>query len=822
MKIERILICGQEQPAAVDRESLQFSWELASGQENCMQSAYQIRVIEERSGLVMWDTGHVQSSKSTGVIYEGSALKPAQRYRLDLCVWDECSHACEPSHTWFGTGLSPHEWQAKDIWKPQEHPNSYVLFRKSFSLSAPAEQATVYLFAHNDAVLLINGVHIAAGPARSDPYSYGQYLAIDVSSHLKKGINSLQVLAHWHGMWKDSGVNAHPCLRMELHIHSADGTFGLIKTDETWQWHTTPYIEENPVWFGFYGGEKNRASILYDARQLVDSDMLSEAGWQPVVCVDRSFYQLYAQRTGIEQERLAVRPVSIRQQSDHAWLVEFPYCLTGWPQIAFSGCTCGERIQIQYWEVQPGWGDAGYDTYICSGANDQFYTPFVRHTSFRYLEIRGFSGILNPEHVIGWLSSSEEERNGIFSCSDERMNQIYEMCTRSSWQNVQQGIISVDANREQSPWTADSWNIGMGILYNHRNTQLIDKIIRDYAAEQLPNGNLLSCSPARDFHSELAEWSLYWPMLLWEQYMASADLLLLKHMYPILQRLLKYFETTRKPSGLYDPPGWRASDYAGGSISNGGENIVTNCHLYMVYRLSEKIAARLGADDRPHHAQKAASLYEAINRLLLRNGCCYKTCPNSSEIHPLGTAWALRAGVVPKQHQPGCIRWLAEMAQRGIDVGGYGGDALFSALYTAGLGELAVQNYTRYDQMLKANYTNWESFGELSPDNMGNHAWTAYPAYLMPRYVGGIRSLKPGYEAVEIRPVTGGLSYSHCSIPTVRGDVTSSWNIDANGIFCLTVTIPANMTAYVYLPGQNEPRLVQSGVHSFTCSPGPS
>ena len=83
-------------------------------------------------------------------------------------------------------------------------------------------------------------------------------------------------------------------------------------------------------------------------------------------------------------------------------------------------------------------------------------------------------------------------------------------------------------------------------------------------------------------------------MLLWEQYMASADLLLLKHMYPILQRLLQYFETTRKPSGLYDPPGWRASDYAGGSISNGGENIVTNCHLYMVYRLSEKIAARLG------------------------------------------------------------------------------------------------------------------------------------------------------------------------------------------------------------------------------------
>lgn len=94
------------------------------------------------------------------------------------------------------------------------------------------------------------------------------------------------------------------------------------------------------------------------------------------------------------------------------------------------------------------------------------------------------------------------------------MNRIYDMCTRSAWQNVQQGIISVDANREQSPWTADSWHIGMGVLYNHRDTRLLDKIVRDYAAEQQPDGNLLCCSPARDFVVTLQEWSLYWPMLL--------------------------------------------------------------------------------------------------------------------------------------------------------------------------------------------------------------------------------------------------------------------------------------------------------------------
>ena len=43
---------------------------------------------------------------------------------------------------------------------------------------------------------------------------------------------------------------------------------------------------------------------------------------------------------------------------------------------------------------------------------------------------------------------------------------------------------------------ADSWNIGNVLLYNHRNTMMIDKVVRDYAAEQLPNGNFPACCPA--------------------------------------------------------------------------------------------------------------------------------------------------------------------------------------------------------------------------------------------------------------------------------------------------------------------------------------
>ena len=109
----------------------------------------------------------------------------------------------------------------------------------------------------------------------------------------------------------------------------------------------------------------------------------------------------------------------------------------------------------------------------------------MRHTSFRLLEISGYQGTLTADDVKGIVAYSDVDLQGSFQTSNERLNAVFEMCERSGRQNIQQGIISVDANLEQSPWTADSWNIGIGYLYNHANTMVIDKVIKDYAGEQL-------------------------------------------------------------------------------------------------------------------------------------------------------------------------------------------------------------------------------------------------------------------------------------------------------------------------------------------------
>ena len=115
------------------------------------------------------------------------------------------------------------------------------------------------------------------------------------------------------------------------------------------------------------------------------------------------------------------------------------------------------------------------------------------------------------------------------------------MSERSARQNVQQGIISVDANREQSPWTADSHNIGIGLLYNHRNTLILDKIIRDYAGEQMPDGRFWACSPTPIY--EIPEWSMHWLLMLWEQYMFTGDKKILADLWPNLVKWMAWTES---------------------------------------------------------------------------------------------------------------------------------------------------------------------------------------------------------------------------------------------------------------------------------------
>jgi alpha-L-rhamnosidase len=800
-----LLVNGVRNPLAIDRDAARFTWRSADVGRGERQMAYQILVASSPERLATrtgdrWDSGKVDSARSASVEYAGKVLPSATRVWWTVRVWDQTGKPSRYSTpAYFDTGLAQNGWTAHYVWDETTNLNNFAYFRKTFSVTQRPSFAKVYVTAHNDYLLYFNGQLLGRGPARCDPYHYGLYNAYDITRLVRTGTNVFAAVGHWLGTWRDSGCNAKPAFLLETRLDYPDRSSSTIGTDESWKvLAQTPFIETNATYFGVGGGAGNRAAIQFDSRlepagwQAAGFD---DAGWASATLVDRSKYHLFAQMAPAENPQGELKPVSVTY-TNGAWLVDFGRCIDGWPKLTLRANRPGDVVRVEYFQMTGERKPAGWDEYICHGGTETWDAEFGRHTSFQVVKIAGYAGKVRPSDVRGIWAYCDADVAGRFRCSSDLLNDICGMCERSARQNVQQAIISVDANREQSSWLADGWNIGNVLLYNHRDTMMVDKVLRDYAAEQLTNGDFYSCSPAPMFR--IAEWSMYWPLLLWQQYLFSADATLLREMEPRLTHFLEWIKPYQDPkTKLLNPPGWRISDWAGvNMMTNGGYNVATACQYYENLRIAAGVFSALGQTNQSdEYWRQAAEVKEGINSNLF-NGEFYLVRTDRKEMFPLASTWALRFDI-----EPAAVRSkvLAAIEKAGKpNLGGYGGDAFYSGLLNAGGGEFAVRDLARYRPMLEENKANWESFipGRDEP----NHAWTAYPGYLFQKYILGIQPTSGGFATFDVRPETGGLTFAEGAVPTVKGLITTRWEKGADGRFALSVDVPPNTRASIYVP----------------------
>lgn len=126
-------------------------------------------------------------------------------------------------------------------------------------------------------------------------------------------------------------------------------------------------------------------------------------------------------------------------------------------------------------------------------------------------------------------------------------------------------------------------------------------------------------------------------------------------------------------------------------------------------------------------------------------------------------------------------------------------------------------------QVTKGATTVWEHWDGIKEDgslwsadmNSFNHyAYGAIGEWLY-RYVAGIRSdeKSPGFHVVHIEPQPGpGLDWVEASLDTMYGRVGSSWYRRKNNEMEVHVTIPANVTGTVVLPGASLQTVMEGGL----------
>ncbi len=121
------------------------------------------------------------------------------------------------------------------IWTSGESSprNAYAYFRKSFSISAVPESATIRVTADSRYILYVNGIEVRRGPSRSHT-RYRTYDTIDAAAYFQRGANVIAAVVHHYGDWTFSAQRGRAGLLVDARIVTSRGSY-TIRTDDSWR-----------------------------------------------------------------------------------------------------------------------------------------------------------------------------------------------------------------------------------------------------------------------------------------------------------------------------------------------------------------------------------------------------------------------------------------------------------------------------------------------------------------------------------------------------------------------------------------------------------
>ena len=439
---------------------------------------------------------------------------------------------------------------------------------------------------------------------------------------------------------------------------------------------------------------------------------------------------------------------------------------------------------------------------------------------FRYCEIEGYEGTLPSAAVVReTVHYPFDETASSFRCSNDTLNQIWDLCKYSVRATSFTGIY-VDGDRERIPYEADA-------LINQLCHYGVD---REYAIARRSHEYLLQ------YPTWPTEWILQAVSIAWYDYLYTGDSRSLEASYDILKArtLLQlreknglistttglqtdaFLKSIRFKDKIRDIVDWPHTGILGLGKQEGGEsdgfvftdyNAVTNAWHYEALKLMGRIA---GVLDKTEEAAFFTSESEAFRKLYTRSffnarkgyfidGLAADT--EHASLH--GNMFPLTFDLVPAGKKEGIARFLQT---RGMACSVYGSQFLMDALYEANDAEYALHMLTKTDDrswynMIRVGSTisleAWDN--KYKPNQDWNHVWGAAPANIIPRRLMGVEPLTPGFGTIRIKPQLASLDWAEATVPTIRGGVRMSVENKA-GSYTLKVTIPANMSAEVYLP----------------------
>ena len=784
----------------------------------------------------------------------------------------------EPEQLPTESTLDNKEWSAHTEHVNSYEERDFHEFRPAQYLRIPFEgekrirKMRIYATAHGVYRLTVNGKRPDDREFAPENTSYDkflQYQTYDVTDMVTKGENVIGVIlgdGWWAGrlgFMGDSGQYGGTLgLLLEAVVTYEDGT-SVTVTGESAKSSVGPIIFSD-----IFVGEK------YDARKEMtgwDKPGFDDSGWKSVNTVEYNMDNLTGQYGEPVRPVERLKPHALIHTPAGETVLDMGQVIAG--QLEFTvEAKEGIRIKLEHSEVLDENGNyynniiginKEQTDYYITKAGKQTYRPVFTYHGFRYIRITGWPGEIDLDAFTAYVLSSDKERTGKFETSDPRINQLQNNIVWSQIANTL--AIPTDCpQRERAGWTGDIMAYAPTLCFNEGAGAFLTRWMKNVRIDQQEDGQVPIIVPYLKAYKLFARavqksdtscgWGDAVIQVPWAVYRAYGDRQILEENYDAMTKWMKYIQyraETSHPDGYeqWDDAHQERSRYLWNTDFHYGDWLIPSVVLGNpdANAMNETAYATMGIVAPAYYAFSARSMAEIAETLGRTEDQKYYhelykkiRCAFIQEyVHEDGTLDAdfqgiyvicLKNGLVDEEIRPKMVSHLRKMIRENgdcLDTGFLSVPFLMDVLCENGCRDIAYQllYQTRCPSWLyeveHGATTMWESWGAIGED--GKVSTYSYNHYAfgcvgdwMYRELGGLKAAEAGYKKIEIRPALDcGLAYVHVSQHTPYGKAEVEWKIQDLRT-TVSVTIPPNTTAEVYLPG-NKVEKIGSGNYCFVC-----
>ncbi|BAJ74951.1 alpha-L-rhamnosidase [Microbacterium testaceum StLB037] len=720
-----------------------------------------------------------------------------------------------------------------------------MYLRRAFSLAERPVRATLRLTALGVVEARVNGAVVGDEVLAPGWTSYRHRLVVsehDVTDDLVVGENVLGAIVGegwalgrlgWEN--KRNHYAERPALFAEL-VLDFGGRTEVIASDGSFR-AGTGGIRDN----GIYDGE------TFDARLEPsgwDAAGFDDSAWGDVETVEWPLEALIDSPAEPIRRVEELAPVAVMTTPSGKTVVDFGQNLSGRVRFTVTAEE-GAVITLRHAEVMVA-GEIDMETvrtakatdrFISAGGTDTWEPRFTFH-GFRYVEVEGWPGELDPAAIRAVVTHSDMTRIGWLETSDPLLNQLHSNAVWSMRDNFVGVPTDCPQRDERLGWTGDinAFAPTAAFLYDVRG--VLGSWLRDLALEQKAMGFVPWVVPdvLSTPSSPTALWSDVAVSLPWALYREYGDTGILAQAYESMTTFIRQVAGLLDDDGLWST-GFQYGDWldpdapddnpAGGKTDR---HLVASAYLCKTTREMAETARILGRDQ---DAAEFGALAAHVRAAFRREYVTEKGRVAGETV--TGYSLAITFGILDddqRAHAGDLLARLVAKAGYRISTGFAGTPLVTDALSSTGhldeayllLLETGCPSFL-YPVTMGAT-TIWERWDSVRPDGTINPSgMTSLNHYAlgavvdwMHRTIGGLTAIEPGYRRVRIAPlVGGGLTSASLRHTIAAGDVEVSWKREAQSM-TLTATVPEGVTAEIALPLHPDAEMheVGGGTHSWT------